>query len=115
MSQTDLARDRFNFGPTCTICPSNLSMQQHHHVHYSLVRLRFLIHHQVKFHPFKSKPTSKAYHFKLEEINLVHRLGFCQTDDEINSILVELFKLVEEIKTFLRIRKLTTRCSNLRI
>jgi hypothetical protein len=111
----DLTRDRHNLGPTCTICPSNLTSHQHRLLHYSLVTLRLAINNKLKYDPCKSKATSKAYFFKLKEIQLAHELGFCKSDKECHQILIRINKLINGIESYINISKLRKKVSKLRI
>jgi len=112
---TDVQRDTLNLTLTCTICPTNLTKKQHEQFHNHLVALRSLIDKKLRYCPLNSKTTSRAYHYKLKEIEFTHKLGFCRTDEDCNSIFPELIKLCEEIENHLRIRKLTTTYQNLRL
>lgn len=109
----DITRDRYNLGPSCTICPSNLSQPQHQSIHPLLVKVRILINKHLNYDPYK--PRSLAYKFKQEEIFIAHDLGFCTTDQQCKDIQRRLKILIDDIRKHVNDKTVESKLQQLRI
>lgn len=87
---------------SCKICPRNLTINQHTRFHNPILYLQSLISKQLKYHPYHSKPTSKGYRYKLKEIAILHKLGFCMTENEFDNIYRQLTQLILEIQSLIK-------------
>jgi len=98
----------------CPYCPYFLNNFRHELFHSLLLKLHKLIENKLKYDEQNSKPSSRAYAYKLKQIHFLHDLAFCATVDEYLKQHVRLRKLVNEImnlpkKAFARKKQLRIR------